>query len=59
MRELRELEEWGMEVRADDERRKLGSAEAWRDAIAIFEDDASIPSVFAPRRDKLCIDGML
>jgi hypothetical protein len=42
-----------MEVMADEESRKLGSEEAWRDAMAMFASDASIPTVLAPSRAKL------
>lgn len=44
---------WGVEEREDGVRRKLGSAEAWSEAIAIFEPEASIPTVLAPSRARL------
>jgi hypothetical protein len=47
------VEGWEAEGREDDVRRKLGSAEAWSEAIAILEPEASIPTVLAPSRARL------
>lgn len=38
----------------EDSGDRRGSAEAWRDAMAILDSDASMPSVRAPIRAKLC-----
>ena len=41
------------EGREDDVRRKLGSAEAWSEAMAILDPEASIPTVLAPSLARL------